>query len=97
MLYGEVFNRIIWANQFRMDRLTAQPTPAVSNLIYPDSFKIERKAKAIMQRLIHQKSFSIRAIERSYRIARTIADFEECEWVSTIHLSEAISLRGLTN
>ena len=29
--------------------------------------------------------------------ARTIADFEECEWVSTIHLSEAISLRGLTN
>jgi len=30
-------------------------------------------------------------------IARTIADFEECEWVSTGHLSEAISLRGLTN
>jgi len=23
--------------------------------------------------------------------------FEECEWVSTGHLSEAISLRGLTN
>ena len=97
VLYGEVFNRITQANQFRKDRLTAQPTTAVSNLIHLDSFKIEPKAKALLQRLLHQKNFSIRAIERSYRIARTIADFEECEWVSTIHLSEAISLRGLTN
>lgn len=96
-LYGEVFNRITQANQFRKDRLTAQPATAVSNLIYLDSFKIEPNAKALLQRLLHQKNFSIRAIERSYRIARTIADFEECEWVRTIHLSEAISLRGLTN
>ena len=96
-LYGEVLNRINRANQFRKDRLIAQPRTSVSNLIHLESFKIEPKAKAILQRLLNQKSYSIRAIERSYRIARTIADFEECDWVSIGHLSEAISLRGLTN
>lgn len=39
----------------------------------------------------------IRAIERSNRIARTIADFEYSLLVGTVHLSEAISLRGLSN
>ena len=97
VLYGEVLNRVNRANQFRKDRLLAQPMTYASNLIHLESFKIEPKAKAILQRLLNQKSCSIRAIERSYRIARTIADFEECEWVSTGHLSEAISLRGLTN
>jgi magnesium chelatase family protein len=95
--YGKVLNRINRANQFRKSRLKDQPTTSVSNLIHLEGFKMEPKAKAILQRLLNQKNFSIRAIERSYRIARTIADFEECEWVSTRHLSEAISLRGLTN
>ena len=95
--YGEVFNRINQANLFRKDRLVAQPATSDSNLIHLDSFKIEPKAKVILQKLLRQKSYSVRAVERSYRIARTIADFEKCEWVSTAHLSEAISLRGLTN
>ena len=85
VLYGEVLNRINRANQFRKDRILAQPMTYFSNLIHLESFKIE--PKAILQRLLNQKSCSIQAIERSYRIARTIADFEECEWVSTGHLS----------
>jgi magnesium chelatase family protein len=93
----EVLNRINRANQFRKNRLKIQPMSSVSNLIHLEDFKMAPKAKDILKRLINQKSSSIRAIERSYRIARTIADFEECEWVSTRHLSEAISLRGLTN
>lgn len=96
-LYREVLKRVNRANQFRKDRLIADPTTSVSNVSQLDRFKIEPKAKTLLQRLLHQKSHSIRAVERSYRIARTIADFEECEWVSTRHLSEAISLRGLTN
>ena len=85
------------ANQFRKDRILADPTTSVSNLIHLNSFLIEPKAKTLLQRQVHQKNYSIRAIARSYRIVRTIADFDECEWVSTGHLSEAISLRGLTN
>ena len=50
-----------------------------NNLPHLNSFLIEPKAKTLLQRLIHQKNYSIRAIERSYRIARTIADFDECE------------------
>jgi magnesium chelatase family protein len=95
--YMEILKRVNRANQFRKDRLIADPTTSESNLIHLNSFIIEPKAKTLLQRLLHQKSHSIRAVERSYRIARTIADFEECEWVSTRHLSEAISLRGLTN
>jgi len=95
--YGEVLNRINRAIKFRNDRLMADPTTSASNLNQLHRFKIEPKAKTLLQRLLHQKGHSIRAVERSYRIARTIADFEECEWVSTRHLSEAISLRGLTN
>jgi magnesium chelatase family protein len=95
--YVKILKRVNRANQFRKDRLIADPRTSVSNLIHLNSFLIEPKAKTILQRLIHQKNYSIRAIERSFRIARTIADFEECEWVSTGHLSEAISLRGLTN
>jgi magnesium chelatase family protein len=95
--YVEILKRVNRANQFRKDRLIADPTTSESNLIHLNSFIIEPKAKTLLQRLLQQKSHSIRAVERSYRIARTIADFEECEWVSTRHLSEAISLRGLTN
>ncbi len=95
--YVEILKRVNRANQFRKDRILADPTTSVSNLIHLNSFLIEPKAKTLLQRLIHQKNYSIRAIDRSYRIARTIADFDECEWVSTGHLSEAISLRGLTN
>ena len=96
-LYSEVLKRVNRANLFRKERLIADPTTSVSNLNQLDRFKIDPKAKTLLQRLLHQKSHSLRAVERSYRIARTIADFEECEWVSTRHLSEAISLRGLTN
>ena len=78
-IYGEVLNRINRANQFRKDRLKAEHTTSVSNLIHLESFKVEPKAKVILKRLLNQKSYSIRAIERSYRIARTIADFEECK------------------
>ncbi len=74
--YGEVLNRINQANLFRKDRLVAQPATSDSNLIHLDSFKIEPKAKVILQKLLRQKSYSVRAVERSYRIARTIADFE---------------------
>ena len=95
--YMEILKRVNRANQFRKDRLIADPATSVSNLIHLNSFIIEPKAKTILQRLLYQKSHSIRTVERSYRIARTIADFEECEWVSTRHLSEAISLRGLIN
>ena len=95
--YVKILKRVNRANQFRKNRLKSDSTTSVSNLIHLNSFLIEPKAKTIIQRLIHQKNYSIRAIERSFRIARTIADFEECEWVSTGHLSEAISLRGLTN
>ncbi len=96
-LYSEVLKRVNRANLFRKERLITDPTTSVSNLNQLDRFKIEPKVKTLLQRLLHQKSHSLRAVERSYRIARTIADFEECEWVSTRHLSEAISLRGLTN
>ncbi len=95
--YGEVVNRINRANQFRKDRLATHPSTSVSNLIHLDRFLIEPKAKTVLQRLLNQKNFSIRAIERSYRIARTIADFEYSLLVGTVHLSEAISLRGLSN
>ena len=95
--YVKILKRVNRANQFRKNRLKSDSTTSVSNLIHLNSFLIEPKAKTIIQRLIHQKNYSIRAIERSFRISRTIADFEECEWVSTGHLSEAISLRGLTN
>ena len=48
VLYGEVLNRVNRANQFRKDRLLAQPMTYVSNLIHLESFKIEPKAKAIL-------------------------------------------------
>jgi magnesium chelatase family protein len=52
-------------------------------------------AKALLATALRRRGFSARAIHRVMRVARTIADLEEEEWVGLPHLAEAVRYRML--
>ncbi len=50
--------------------------------------------EALLREAAQQLKFSARAYHRILKVARTIADLDDCEIVSRIHLAEAISYRS---
>ena len=48
---------------------------------------------ALLGEASEKLGFSARAYHRVLKVARTLADLDDCETVSRIHLAEAISYR----
>jgi magnesium chelatase family protein len=55
--------------------------------------KIDEDLQNILQNFVTKNRTSIRGITRILRVARTIADMENCEGIERRHLLEAISYR----
>ena len=55
--------------------------------------KIDEDLQNILQNFVAKSKTSIRGITRILRVARTIADMENCEEIERRHLLEAISYR----
>lgn len=47
----------------------------------------------LLQHTIEKLNLSARLVHRTIKVARTIADLEECDEVGVSHLSEALQLR----
>lgn len=56
---------------------------------------IDEPARVILSRAINQMGMSARAHDRMLRLARTIADLEDCDTVSANHVAEAVRYRTL--
>ena len=57
--------------------------------------KIDLQSQALMQNAIDHLGYSARVFDRILKVARTIADLEEKENITSDHISEAIQYRTL--
>ncbi len=57
--------------------------------------KLESDAKDLLKMAMTELNFSARAYDKIIKVARTIADMEECDAISAVHISEAIQYRSL--
>lgn len=53
-----------------------------------------KEEKEFLEKIYHAMNLSARAYHRIIKVARTIADLEECETISMRHLSEAVCYRS---
>ncbi|RBP41148.1 YifB family Mg chelatase-like AAA ATPase [Garciella nitratireducens] len=56
---------------------------------------LEKKENELMRKAFESLQLSARAYHKILKLARTIADLEECEKINIYHLSEAIQYRNL--
>jgi magnesium chelatase family protein len=85
--------RRLQAERFKSNSFftNARMSPAVTNKYCVSSTDAQTLLKQAMGKL----SLSARAYHRILRVARTIADLEECERIETHHMAEAIQYRSL--
>lgn len=57
--------------------------------------RMTKEAERIVRKYYSTKDLSIRGYHRLLRVARTIADLEESEWIGSGHILEAASYRGM--
>ena len=57
--------------------------------------RLERDAQTLLKQALDSLGLSARAYDKILKVARTIADLEECEQVRTHHVSEAVNYRTL--
>ena len=57
--------------------------------------RLQPEAENLLQHAMEEMGLSARAHDKILRVSRTIADLEECDAISSVHLSEAINYRTL--
>ena len=55
---------------------------------------LEKEEQELFEEIVKQKQFSARAYYRTLKVARTIADLEDCEQIGKRHLLEALCYRN---
>jgi magnesium chelatase family protein len=56
---------------------------------------LDEAGQKLMEMVTDRLGFSARTYTRLLKVARTIADLEDCEQIRQAHLAEAIQYRGL--
>lgn len=69
----------------------AQMTPAMLR----EFCVLDEKAMKVLKNAMTKLDLSARAYDRILKVARTIADYEGCEKITSAHIAEAISYRNL--
>jgi magnesium chelatase family protein len=85
--------RRVQAERFKDENIyaNARMSPGITNRYCRGSAEAEKLLELAMGKL----SLSARAYHRILRVARTIADLEECGHIETHHMAEAIQYRSL--
>ncbi len=91
--------RVAAARQIQTDRL--EGTKLTSNAEFSASevrqyCQVEDAAQSLLKAAMKQLYLSARAFHRVLKLARTIADLENCQIIKTHHVAEAIQYRPKT-
>ena len=78
-------------NKRRIVRYNSELTPGEIEDFCP----VTRDGKKLLKQAFQSYGISARGYHRIIKVARTIADIEECEVIQTEHISEAICYRSL--
>lgn len=57
--------------------------------------KLPKEEEDLLQHFYEKKGMSLRSLHKVLKVARTIADLEECEQIAKAHLAEALHYRSL--
>ncbi len=94
----EIRKRVAVARRRQLERYEGQNIFFNSQLT-PRTIKkyciLEHKEQALLEEAFHKMNLSARAYHRILKVARTIADLDESERITTRHISEAICYRSL--
>ena len=89
--------RVIKARNFQKKRYGS--SEKINAYLKPKEIKkycvLDSKAQDFLEKAGEKFGFSARAIHKILKIARTIADLEECEIIEKQHIAEAIQYRIL--
>lgn len=91
---------VLQARQRQMDRFNATGlneqimlNSMMSSAQIKALVKLDSPGRKLLQHTIEKLNLSARLVHRTIKVARTIADLEECDEVGVSHLSEALQLR----
>lgn len=57
--------------------------------------KLDKADAEFLEQALHQLGLSVRAYHRILKVARTIADLSQSEWIEKAHLAEALGYRNM--
>lgn len=57
--------------------------------------KLDKADAEFLEQALHQLGLSVRAYHRILKVARTIADLSQAEWIEKAHLAEALGYRNM--
>lgn len=95
----EIRKRVVAARQIQQERYKNHPLIHNNSQMTPALMRefcvLDEKAISLLKRAMEKLDLSARAYDRILKVARTIADYEGCENISSVHIAEAISYRNL--
>ncbi|MCL2528111.1 MAG: YifB family Mg chelatase-like AAA ATPase [Defluviitaleaceae bacterium] len=94
----DIKNRVLMARKRQQERFTQEKTKVNAHMTAPQIDKyctLGKDEKLLLQQAFDRMNLSARAYHKILKIARTIADLAGEDNISAMHLTEAISYRGL--
>lgn len=94
-----VQERVVLARELQAERLAlyngVHCNAQMPSRLVREHCQLDASGKGLLQMAMQRLGLSARAYDRILKVARTIADLDNQEAISTIHLSEAIQYRSL--
>lgn len=94
---GEMRERVLTARTRQLNRFQGTSIQFNSQLegkAVERFCRLGRQEQELFEEIVRQKQFSARAYYRTLKVARTIADLEDCENIGKKHLLEALCYRN---
>lgn len=91
--------RVVRARKIQEERFKDHPLIHCNAMMTPSLLRehcqLDEKALTMLKKAMTKLDLSARAYDRILKVARTIADYEGCENITSTHIAEAISYRNL--
>lgn len=95
----EIRKRVVRARQIQDMRFREHPlihsNAQMTSAMIREFCVLDEKSQNLLKKAMTKLDLSARAYDRILKVARTIADYEGCENITSTHIAEAISYRNM--